>query len=105
MNKIFRQGDILIRQIDKIPDGLKETNNPILAYGEATGHHHRLLERTQNQFMVLEDSVGNKYLKIEQPTELIHEEHDQITIEKGIYFVIHEREYNYFELESKRVQD
>lgn len=102
---IYRQGDLGITPITKLPDNLKIVKSPILAYGEATGHKHQLLERTANQFSVLEDSAGNTYLKIGQPTDLIHEEHKTITIEKGLYFISHEREYNYFENSVMRVQD
>ena len=102
---IYRQGDLGITPIKELPDNLKKVDNPILAYGEATGHHHKLLERTANQFEVLEDLAGNRYLKINQPTDLIHEEHQTITIKKGLYWVRNEREYNYFEMETQRVQD
>lgn len=102
---IFRQGDLAITPINKLPENLKIIKNPVLAYGETTGHKHQLLERTENQFQVLEDSAGNTYLQINQPTDLIHEEHKTITIEKGLYFVVHEREYNYFELDVARAQD
>jgi len=105
MKNIYRQGDLAITQIEKLPENLKEIKNPVLAYGEVTGHKHQLLERTANQFRVLEDSAGNKYLDINQPTDLVHEEHNTITIEKGLYFVGHEREYNYFELQTNKVID
>jgi hypothetical protein len=102
---IARHGDILIRGIDKLPVGLKKIDNPILAYGEATGHHHKLVKEREQQFDIFEDSLGNKYLQINEPTDLVHEEHKKITIEKGFYFIDHEQEYNYFELQSNRVQD
>ena len=45
--KIYRQGDVLIREIDTIPaGGLKKIEKDkvkdavVLAYGEVTGHHH-----------------------------------------------------------------
>jgi len=102
---IYRQGDLGITPIKELPANLKKVDNPILAYGEATGHHHKLLERTANQFEVLEDSQGDRYLKINQPTDLVHEEHKTITIKKGLYWVRNEREYNYFEMAVARVQD
>lgn len=100
----YRHGDIGITPIKKLPNNLKKVGN-ILAYGEATGHHHKLLERIDNQFEVLEDIQGNKYLKINEPTELTHQEHKTITIEKGLYWIRNEREYNYFEQAVMRVQD
>jgi hypothetical protein len=103
--KLYRHGDLSFTPIKKLPDNLKVVKNPVLAYGETTGHKHQLLERTSDQFQVLEDNAGNKYLKINEPTDLVHEEHKKITIEKGLYFVRNEREYNYFELQSQRVVD
>jgi hypothetical protein len=88
-----------------LPDNLKKVNNPILAQGEATGHHHLLVKETENQFDVLEDAQGNKYLNVFSPTELTHQEHKTITIEKGMYWISREQEYDYFSLQSKRVQD
>jgi hypothetical protein len=105
MKNIFRHGDILIKEIDKLPTGLKEIDNPILAYGEMTGHNHKLIKEREQQFSIFEDIKGNKYLQINEPTDLVHEEHKKITIEKGFYFIDHEQEYNYFELATSRVQD
>jgi len=103
--KIYRQGDILIREITELPKNLKKINNPILAYGEATGHHHKLVKEREDQFDILEDNSGNKYLQLKDPTQLTHQEHKPITIEKGLYFISHEREYDYFAKETKRVVD
>ena len=100
----MRQGDLAIKPINKLPDNLKKVSN-VLATGEATGHKHQLLERTEGQFSVLEDSQGRKYLEINQPTDLVHEEHKTITIEKGLYFVDNEQEYDYFAEQTNRVQD
>jgi len=41
----FRQGDVLIQQIAKVPTDAnikhqKKSNRIILAHGTATGHHH-----------------------------------------------------------------
>jgi hypothetical protein len=105
MKNIYRHGDIVIKEITEFPKNLKRINNPILAYGEATGHHHKLVKEAENQFSVLEDNAGNKYLQINEPTDLVHQEHKTITIEKGLYFISHEREYNYFELERQLVVD
>ena len=105
MSKIYRHGDILIKEILEFPNNLKIIKDCILARGEQTGHHHKLVKEYESQFDVLEDEQGNKYLQINKPTDLIHQEHKTITIENGLYFVSHEREYNYFELMTKRVID
>lgn len=56
--KIYRQGDVLIRQIKSIPTETTVRKNGILAYGEVTGHAHKVEELTKAE--VLE--VGNDLL-------------------------------------------
>ena len=101
----YRQGDLGITPILKLPANLKELKKNILAYGEATGHKHQLVKNPTKHFRVLEDKNGNKYLDIKGATDLVHEEHKTITIQPGFYVVNHEKEYNYFDEEIKRVQD
>ena len=36
--KMFRQGDLLIREIKELPENLKRLSHKILAEGEVTGH-------------------------------------------------------------------
>jgi hypothetical protein len=105
MLNIYRQGDLGITPITKLPADLKVLKTNVLAYGEVTGHKHQLLEREATQFDILEDEKRQMYLNIKQPTDLVHEEHKTITIEKGFYFISHEKEYDYFEREIKKVQD
>lgn len=106
--KIFRQGDLGITPLEKMPDNLKKVyqgNKYILAYGEATGHKHTLVSSPLTKFEILEDEKGQKYLKLDEPTELIHDEHGTIKIERGAYIVHQEREYNYFDKEIEIVRD
>jgi hypothetical protein len=45
--KLYRQGDVLVQQVDEIPDGLHavplDKGRVILAYGEVTGHAHAVV--------------------------------------------------------------
>jgi hypothetical protein len=102
-----RHGDLLIVKVDTIPAGLKLTNN-VLAYGETTGHKHRLtgqVEVFDNTDHRLMGTVPTKYFQALEPQELVHEEHKPIHIEEGMYAVIHEREFDFFEQEIRRVRD
>ena len=40
---LYQQGDVLMREVDSIPEGLEVKEDGILAEGEATGHAHRIL--------------------------------------------------------------
>ena len=100
--KQIRQGDILLQRIDKLPKELKKKNN-ILAYGEATGHHHRF---ESGDVSVYIDNGNQQYVEILQDTEIIHEEHGFATenenrkvtpTPKGIYRVVQQREHDVVE--------
>jgi hypothetical protein len=89
-NKMFRQGDVLLREVTKLPNGLVEKNK-ILAYGEATGHHHRF-ESVQVQ--VFKDDNGKQFVEVKEPSKLVHEEHAELEIPKGTYVVVTQREFD-----------
>ena len=90
----FRQGDVYLQQIDKIPDGLTKKNKEkiILAYGEATGHNHAIEEVDKVESFV--DSTEKLYLSVADDIELTHQEHAKIKIPKENYEVIIQREYS-----------
>jgi len=90
MDKIYRQGDVLIKEINAFSENLKETNDPILAKGEKTGHMHRLQQAVQ----ILVDKQGNKFFEAGTETVLIHDEHKPIQIPKAKYEVVIQREYS-----------
>ena len=91
--RIFRHGDILIREVESIPKSVIPINTKILAEGEQTGHHHKLI----GSFQIFQenDSLSqNRFLEIMEETTLTHQEHHQITIPVGKYVVVHERQHN-----------
>jgi len=103
---IYRHGDVLIRQIAKLPEGLnkvKQDKEFILAYGEITGHRHVL--KTADPVITVYENEGKTYLHVEKPAEVTHEEHKKISIEPGFYVVETEREYDYFKEEKAKVID
>ena len=99
-----RHGDLLIRAVPEIPSGLTKQADTILALGEATGHHHRLVN---GQATVYADSNGKKYFEVaeEEGCELVHEEHKPIEIPKGNYEVVIEKEYEPFTEAIRTVAD
>jgi len=100
--KMFRQGDILLKEIEKLPENKKILKDKVLAYGEVTEHSHRF-ERSENIDRF--EYERKLYLQVYQPTPLIHEEHNPIIILPGIYEQIQEREYDYIDNELKKVID
>jgi hypothetical protein len=102
MKKMYRQGDVmLVRDDNAHPTGEKEkpvNGRVILAYGEATGHHHSLDCQVADLF------GGDKpVLVVKEPTTLDHQEHANIEVAPGIYWVTRQREYTPSEI--VRVRD
>ena len=85
---MLRQGDLLIKKIEKLPNGFKKIDGNILAEGEATGHKHQLQGTVQLY------SNGTETIFETEGTELTHPEHKTITIPKGIFRVVRQREYS-----------
>lgn len=86
-----RQGDLLIEPISMMPKGAKQTEKTklrILAYGEVTGHAHRLSAGT-----ILELG-GETFFSTDVETILSHDEHGPITFTPGVYKVTHQKEYS-----------
>ena len=97
MRRIYRQGDVLVREVSPkefVRHGSElaaENGRIILAQGEATGHNHSIDARMGKLF---EDSrPGVCYLLLDEPGLLEHQEHSPISLPKGVYEVVRQREY------------
>ena len=87
--KDIRQGDVCLTPVKQIKGEQECKGEKILAYGEVTGHKHILkgdatFYKHQNQVLV---EVG------EQGAQLIHDEHGQLSVPKGIYQVVLQRQF------------
>lgn len=100
--KMYRHGDLLIKEIEKIPKKLIELKTKTLAFGEVTGHAHVL---SAGKTFAKNMKSEPEFLLLEQDAELTHEEHKPILISKGVYQVIREREYNPFLEQIRKVMD
>lgn len=89
MNKIYaRQGDVAILQpITKLPENAQKLKTKVIVYGEATGHHHSLVGGD------IFEKDGLMYLVMGKPGSIIHQEHDTIELNTGIYPVRRQRRY------------
>ena len=99
---MFRQGDILIVKVADMPDGLskveKDKGRHILAYGEVTGHAHAVEDSSVSELFVDIDShdideMRTRFLKVEEETQIVHDEHLPIPLEPGVYKVIRQVQY------------
>lgn len=93
------QGDVFIRRVAKLPDGIKQdkidNGRYILGHSE-TGHNH-VVEATDDVVLYYVDDPMVAYLEVKSPTILVHERsydtHEPIQIDEGIYEIRRQREY------------
>lgn len=112
--KYIRHGDISLKPLkEKLPKNLKEivveSNIFVLAYGEATGHQHRLV----GDFDILQDKDGRYFVQVKGDTKIEHwntitdtpAEHKTLPLEVGVYVADNEQDFNPFTEEINKVQD
>jgi hypothetical protein len=93
----YRQGDVLIIATRKIPNGLtpvkRDKGRVVLAYGEITGHAHAIASRDAR--LLEGEDLNVRFLEVlaDGGVALRHEEHATITIPRGTYRVVRQREY------------
>jgi len=119
IEKYGQQGDVILRKVDKLPDGLREIKptkkGHILAAGEATGHHHcvtafmanELLKKNDDYELRMYEEVGEDgkvYMVVTDETPITHEEHEAVTVSPGVWEVTQVREFDPFAEEAERVR-
>jgi hypothetical protein len=87
---LYRQGDVLIEQIPRLPIDARQREGATLAHGELTGHS-RLGQVDAIQLWV-QGTVLFLEVKAASAT-LVHEEHRAIELPRGFYQVRRQREY------------
>jgi hypothetical protein len=105
--KRYRHGDVLLSPIQSVPVSAREiphSGEYTLAYGEATGHHHRLRVAEPSSMKVFTDK-GTLYVQLMEIGTLVHEEHHQLEIVPAVYRMSMEIEYDPFERMMKKVVD
>jgi hypothetical protein len=86
----YRQGDLLFVLQETRPEGdLIARQSNVIVTGETTGHAHRLTAGA-----VLEASDGTLYLDLPYAAKVVHEEHNPITLDPGLWLVVRQREYS-----------
>lgn len=110
----FLHGDVIIEKISALPDDFatfdKEPNDA-LAYGEHTGHLHKLFQMqdpdlmTGAAFDLRIDKNGTKWLLVSEPVCLKHQEHSPRIFDKGLYKIGIQREYDPFTKLARQVAD
>ncbi len=102
----IRHGDCLLTRVDALPNGtsIQHKGEHILAYGEITGHAHRLHVKSPDNMKVIQVN-GDTYICLMEMGTLTHEEHKQLEIVPAIYKLSFEREHDYALQSMRKVQD
>ena len=127
--KKYQQGDVVMFQVDddsfeknmnggtegKVHFNTQSHNNPILAFGEATGHIHQIrmkdmLEKAEvtvhmPRFRTAGEDTPQGFEVREETVTLTHEEHDPIDVPPGKYLVRIVREFDHIAGRSRYVAD
>ena len=99
---MLQHGDLILVKVDHIPEDATPAEVPnVVLEGELTGHAHRLLGQAA-LVMLLKDQ---RFVRVEAPTKLLHEEHKEQTIPPGDYRVDRVQEYDPFAELIKKVAD
>jgi len=106
VGQALRQGDVLVERVRRrtLPKGTfvaARQGRLILAYGEATGHHHSVAVADGE---LVETDAREVFLRIMRATFLEHQEHGALALERGVYRVTIQQEYAPREL-PRRVVD
>ena len=104
---IIMHGDVIIEKISDLPGrfkALRKCEDNCLAYGEATGHLHQLGD---GEFDVRVDNQNpnNRFIVIETPTALRHQEHKIVILPPGNYRSRIQRERDPFSRMIREVAD
>lgn len=92
VKKLARQGDILFVRVDKLPTGLKQSKDNIVAHGEVTGHAHRVVK--EEGVALLDAEQDTKFIEADASWQVVHDEHGPIQFEAGNWEARRQREYS-----------
>lgn len=99
-NNIVAQGDIYIRRVDSLPNGLvrvERENGKLIVTHSETGHHHVMSGGVVEMYRPKENFDWDAWLVVSEPSALEHlrtfDTHESILFEPGIYHVRRQREY------------
>lgn len=100
---LFQQGDIIGRRLTKMPAGESTSlarSKMVVAHGES-GHSHVIEDEDSELIQIGEMMI----LKLKNQATLVHEEHQAITLEPGIWEIGRVQEYDWFQKMQRAVMD
>lgn len=111
MKNIIRHGEVILKPINKIPEGakLEKENKSIVVAHSETGHHH-ILETLDMSKIKVYTWNGESYLEIPNMAKLWHQKtgadvHLPHEVKPSSYKVIIKKQFDYFTGALQRVRD
>jgi hypothetical protein len=114
MYKKIQQGDVVLKSVISIPEGVKKMvkknqSGHVLAEGEVTGHAHIMDDTTTELY----EKDGKLFISVSKTTDLKHlkgntglqADHNPVTVPTGDYEVRIVQEFDPFAEEVRKVQD
>ena len=96
-----QHGDVLIKPVEKIPNGSKKLAHKTLMEGELTGHKHQVISGDAELF----EKDGTLYLSAKTDCVVGHQEHGNVTVKQGKYKIGRVVETDPFSDAIRAVQD
>lgn len=93
---LYRQGDVLIRQVRALPEGATKvpmSGRIVLAHGEVTGHAHAIAPGQAEEYQTSSKDIVQRFLRVVEHADVTHEEHATVPLPAGIYEIVQQREY------------
>ena len=102
---IIRHGELLLIPVLEMPEGNPSKVKNYTAAHSETGHNHVL----EGDIMVIEREGKDVFIELEEDTDLVHKKsfdnHNTLTVPKGIYRLLKKKEYDPFEKAMRQVWD
>jgi hypothetical protein len=91
-----RQGDIFFKTVAQVPSSTKPYGSNILAYGEVTGHSHKISSPSISEMESVVDENGDIYVRSAKcDVTITHDEHNSITLPMGEWICVsRQREFD-----------
>lgn len=97
--RVYRQGDVVLRQVDSLPKDVKPVRRRLRVSGE-TGNLHVL----EGEYKLYR--CGRQlYVVVEEPCRLIHPEHQLILVSPGIYRVERVRSFELADAVARIIEE
>lgn len=103
----IEHGEIWLKPVDSIPDGVVTNHKSFIVGHSETGHHH--VVESETAFEVTEDEKHDLYIRLFKPAKLVHQKtfdkHQTLPVTQPMYKVLRKTEYSPWDGLIRQVKD